>query len=126
MLEPDSSVHDQMAAEVTDDWHPEHIHSYGPEQEYISRFYADRWHQISVCFNFQLYRLSSSRAIHRLRGPSRLPKSAASICAEVHATQFTSYPKPWKFVGACPDELEQQIQTHIEEAKSGQFSGEAD
>ena len=36
-------------------FHPEHIPGAGPEQDYLSRFYAPSWTHIGVAFNYQLH-----------------------------------------------------------------------
>ena len=54
LLEPDKCVFERMWDEVTTELHPEHIAGSGPEQDYLSRFFAAApWHHISVSYNFQ-------------------------------------------------------------------------
>ena len=59
LLEPDDHVFKQMLSEVTCKNHPCHVAGSGPEQDYLSRFYAARkespWHHISVAWNYQLH-----------------------------------------------------------------------
>mmetsp|Transcript_107590 Transcript_107590/g.343321 ORF Transcript_107590/g.343321 Transcript_107590/m.343321 type:complete len:295 (-) Transcript_107590:107-991(-) len=111
LLEPDAQVHAQMEREVVDDWHPEHIHSYGPEQEYLSRFYADRWTHISVGHNFQLYRLDPSRSFWKLEGAELADFGAPGeeILPKIQAAQWSSYPKPWTFLGLEPGAVEAAV-----------------
>jgi len=56
LLRPDTSVFDQMEAEVKDWYHPEHYATYMPEQEYLSRFYGtyEQWTHIACHFNFEI------------------------------------------------------------------------
>ncbi|CAK0828720.1 unnamed protein product [Prorocentrum cordatum] len=96
LLRPDQHVHDRMEQEVADKWHPEHIYAYGPEQEYLSRFFADRWTQVSSRHNFQLFRFSASQALRKL---GEVPPAAAEVVASLAAVQFSSHPKPWAFAG---------------------------
>lgn len=57
LLKPDQNVLNRMIAEVTDDSHPEHVGTYGPEQDYMTRFYSaflPGWTHIGAEFNYQL------------------------------------------------------------------------
>lgn len=99
VLEPDSDVEARIECEVTDLWHPEHIWAAGPEQEYISRFYADRWRHIHSRFNFQLFRLDATEPLIKFfDGASKL---GDAVLDEVVAVQFSSYPKPWDFADSA-------------------------
>ena len=59
LLQPDDHVFQQMLSEVTCKYHPCHVAGSGPEQDYLSRFFAARkecpWHHISVAWNYQLH-----------------------------------------------------------------------
>ena len=59
LLQPDYHVFQQMLSEVTCKNHPCHVAGSGPEQDYLSRFFAARkecpWHHISVAWNYQLH-----------------------------------------------------------------------
>ena len=59
LLQPDCNVFQQMLSEVTCKNHPCHVAGNGPEQDYLSRFFAARnkssWHHISVAWNYQLH-----------------------------------------------------------------------
>ena len=59
LLQPDYWVFERMLSEVTCKNHPCHIAGSGPEQDYLSRFFAARrespWHHISVAWNYQLH-----------------------------------------------------------------------
>ena len=59
LLKPDDYVFQQMLSEVTCKYHPCHVAGSGPEQDYLSRFFAARkespWHHISVAWNYQLH-----------------------------------------------------------------------
>lgn len=55
---PDQKVLDQMLEHIADDYHPSHIRGNGPEQDYLSRFWADApWSQIDVTYNYQLHQM---------------------------------------------------------------------
>lgn len=57
LLAPDSDQLRQMIDEVLDSKHPSHIKGNGPEQDYLSRYWADCWTHIGVEYNFQLHQL---------------------------------------------------------------------
>jgi len=58
LLQPDLRVYKRMVAEVKDHNHPEHVSTYGPEQDYLSRFYgtflSGAWTHIHSRYNYQL------------------------------------------------------------------------
>lgn len=58
LFEPDMTVFARMKAEIEDPCHPEHTGCYGPEQEYLARFYTTfvtgHWTHIHAKFNYQL------------------------------------------------------------------------
>ena len=43
--------------QVADERHPEHIRGNGPEQDYLSRYFARDWRHIDVAYNFQLHQM---------------------------------------------------------------------
>lgn len=75
-----------------------------PEQEYLSRFYADRWTHISGTYNFQLYRLDTTRAIQKLA-----PTLEPGLVDTLHAVQYSSHPKPWDLVDMSEEEMRAKI-----------------
>jgi len=104
LLEPNAQIQNQIEVEVYDNDHPEHISCFGPEQEYLSRFYADRWTHIDGRYNFQMFRLDATRAIQKLT--NRLTPGMENT---LFAVQFSSHPKPWDLVDLCEDELKLTI-----------------
>jgi len=58
LLAPDSRVYSRMVDEIRHPNHPEHLGTYGPEQDYLSRFYCTffrgSWSHIHARFNYQL------------------------------------------------------------------------
>lgn len=113
LLRPDEAVFQQMMSEVTNDEHPEHIRGNGPEQDYLSRFYADEWRHLSVAYNFQLHHMyfSLSPTCHSTadRTPFILQPDLIKI---IH---YSSEPKPWsrcleeKFAAFTDDEWLQEV-----------------
>jgi lipopolysaccharide biosynthesis glycosyltransferase len=104
LLEPNEQIHAQIELEVRDESHPEHIYCCGPEQEYLSRFYADRWTHISGKYNFQMYRLDTTRAIQKLTD-----RLEPGLVDSISAAQFSSHPKPWDLVGLSESELKSKV-----------------
>ena len=57
LLEPNKKDFDQMILEVCSVRHPERVPGNGPEQDYLSRYYASKWHHISFLYNFQIHHI---------------------------------------------------------------------
>lgn len=57
LLEPDMAIYQRMCREIEDPWHPEHLGSYTPEQDYLGRFYGafacGKWTHLHAKFNYQ-------------------------------------------------------------------------
>lgn len=56
LLRPDRIVYERMLSEIRDNGHPEHLDCYGPEQEYLGRFYSafgPGWIHMDARFNYQ-------------------------------------------------------------------------
>eukprot|EP00928_Gymnodinium_smaydae_P024789 TRINITY_DN19954_c0_g2_i1.p1 TRINITY_DN19954_c0_g2~~TRINITY_DN19954_c0_g2_i1.p1 ORF type:complete len:937 (+),score=125.99 TRINITY_DN19954_c0_g2_i1:87-2897(+) len=58
LLQPSRNVYQRMLQEIADPHHPEHLGTFGPEQDYLARFYCafegGRWTHIHPKFNYQL------------------------------------------------------------------------
>ncbi|CAK9051475.1 unnamed protein product [Durusdinium trenchii] len=58
LWQPNQDVLDQMLAELSEPNHPEHVKGNGPEQDYLSRYWADApWTYIGAQYNFQLHQM---------------------------------------------------------------------
>lgn len=58
LLQPDMSTLNDMLAEISDPNHPSHARGNGPEQDYLSRYWADApWRYLGVEYNFQLHQM---------------------------------------------------------------------
>ncbi|CAK9005164.1 unnamed protein product [Durusdinium trenchii] len=57
LLEPNMDVYHRMLREIQDPRHPEHIKTFGPEQDYLGRFYGTfawgAWTHLHARFNYQ-------------------------------------------------------------------------
>eukprot|EP00747_Dinoflagellata_sp_TGD_P195049 gnl/TRDRNA2_/TRDRNA2_63168_c0_seq1.p1 gnl/TRDRNA2_/TRDRNA2_63168_c0~~gnl/TRDRNA2_/TRDRNA2_63168_c0_seq1.p1 ORF type:complete len:570 (-),score=99.56 gnl/TRDRNA2_/TRDRNA2_63168_c0_seq1:107-1816(-) len=93
LLRPDAERFKQCLREVADKQHPEHIAGRGPEQDYLSRFFAGEWRHLSVAYNFQLHQMyyalspayvSIADRVEFLLNPER-----------IKVIHYSSEPKPW-------------------------------
>jgi len=58
LLQPDQAVLDEMLTEIMEPNHPSHVRGNGPEQDYLSRYWADApWSYLGVEYNFQLHQM---------------------------------------------------------------------
>jgi len=57
LLKPSEADLQQTLLEATDSRHPSHIRGNGPEQDYLSRYFAGSWTHIGVEYNFQLHQM---------------------------------------------------------------------
>ena len=121
LLQPDNDVFQQMLSEVTCKFHPCHVAGSGPEQDYLSRFFAARkespWHHISVAWNYQLHqsffaieRVIAWRAFmetskERVFSPAEkewLPERLRMDLDEIQVVHFSGEMKMWhRILGKC-------------------------
>eukprot|EP00392_Amoebophrya_sp_AT5.2_P019485 g20335.t1 len=64
LLAPNQYHFEAMLSQVQDRHHPEHIPGNGPEQDYLARFFADRWTSIDPKYNWQLHQMFNELAPH--------------------------------------------------------------
>lgn len=58
LWQPNQEMLDEMLAELDEPNHPEHVRGNGPEQDYLSRTWADApWTHIGAQYNFQLHQM---------------------------------------------------------------------
>jgi len=58
LLRPCVETLQRMISEVTSKQHPEHIRGNGPEQDYLTRYFASApWHHMHVGWNYQVHHL---------------------------------------------------------------------
>mmetsp|Transcript_127813 Transcript_127813/g.409300 ORF Transcript_127813/g.409300 Transcript_127813/m.409300 type:complete len:691 (+) Transcript_127813:231-2303(+) len=58
LVAPDWQTYSRMLYEISCDQHPAHVRGNGPEQDYLSRFWADApWTHIGVEYNFQVHQM---------------------------------------------------------------------
>uniref|UniRef100_A0A7S4V1T2 Hexosyltransferase n=1 Tax=Alexandrium monilatum TaxID=311494 RepID=A0A7S4V1T2_9DINO len=93
---PDASTWEQMLAEIQEPSHPEHCKGNGPEQDFLSRYWADApWTHIGVEYNFQLHQMFF--ALH----PDRADRAERVLLTgqpeKIKIVHFSGEPtaKPW-------------------------------
>ncbi|CAE8617493.1 unnamed protein product, partial [Polarella glacialis] len=89
ILEPSARDFEIMSREIQDEWHPEHHESRMPEQDYLTRFYVDRWHALGVQYNYQVHQI----AFTDRGGLEQCPRLALDY-EEVSVVHFSACPKP--------------------------------
>lgn len=93
LLKPDADTFHLCLQEVSDDNHPSHIKGNGPEQDYLSRFYADTWSHLDVAYNFQLHQMYFVLAPRALQGGDRL--AFLHDPNRIKVVHYSGDPKPW-------------------------------
>ena len=116
LLQPCQLTFERMVREVKCPTHPEHVHGSGPEQDYLSRFFAAApWYAMNVIWNFQVHHIPFALAavletrrrelesmnenteyevdLNESWMPPRLTVDMEAICI-VH---FSGDIKPWHF-----------------------------
>lgn len=97
LWQPDYQVFQEMLEELTEANHPEHMRGNGPEQDYLSRFWADApWSHIGVDYNFQLHQMFFSIHPDRVRRTERAAHLTNSP-EKVKIVHYSGVPtaKPW-------------------------------
>ncbi|CAK9105855.1 Uncharacterized protein R707 [Durusdinium trenchii] len=95
LLAPNMADFLQMQAELREPWHPGHVRGNGPEQDYLSRFFADRpWRHISVENNFQVHHMFN--ALHPWLGDAE----RLVVCQNYQTVRIVHFSgdsgvKPW-------------------------------
>ncbi|CAE8589818.1 unnamed protein product [Polarella glacialis] len=93
---PDLEEFQAMQDELAEPGHPGHVRGNGPEQDYLSRYWADRpWRHISVENNFQLHHMFNALHPHIVDGAERV-----SVCKDHKSIRIVHYSgessvKPW-------------------------------
>lgn len=93
VLEPSEETSQQCLAEVADSSHPEHVRGNGPEQDYLSRFFASEWSQVDVAYNFQLHQMYFALSPTCMKAADRTAFFGKP--EKVKVFHYSSEPKPW-------------------------------
>eukprot|EP00927_Polykrikos_kofoidii_P071442 TRINITY_DN67704_c0_g1_i1.p1 TRINITY_DN67704_c0_g1~~TRINITY_DN67704_c0_g1_i1.p1 ORF type:complete len:1016 (+),score=179.34 TRINITY_DN67704_c0_g1_i1:75-3050(+) len=94
LLKPSLETLKQQLEEVADLNHPEHIRGNGPEQDYLSRYFAGEWSHIDVTYNFQLHQMYFALSPESALDGSDRSKllSKPELLKVIH---YSGEPKPW-------------------------------
>eukprot|EP00439_Symbiodinium_sp_Y106_P028296 s7134_g3.t1 len=142
LLRPSHDTFEQMLSEVTSEHHPAHIAGNGPEQDYLTRFFAawgpampgpsllylqQPWRHIDVSYNFQLHHIPFAleqvvRHRNRLEwlGESDCEESdwmprRLKICAEdIKLVHFSGELKYWHMMLCHEKDMEFSIERFAE------------
>lgn len=96
LWQPDKDSFEEMLSEIQEPNHPEHCKGNGPEQDFLSRYWADApWTHIGVEYNFQLHQMFF--AIHPDRADRAERATLLSAPESIKIVHFSGEPsaKPW-------------------------------
>lgn len=98
LLRPNEAELRQMTREVLDGRHPSHIRGNGPEQDYLSRYWANCWKHIGVEYNFQMhqmYHVLHERDFEDSRCRLMRQFAADPKSTDIHLIHYSGSVKPW-------------------------------
>jgi len=96
LWQPNQTMLTEMLAELTEPNHPEHVRGNGPEQDYLSRTWADApWTYIGAQYNFQLHQMFF--ALHPDRAQYAERANLLDHPEEIKIVHYSGKPtaKPW-------------------------------
>lgn len=96
LWQPDRRIFQEMLDEIQDPQHLEHCKGNGPEQDFLSRFWADApWTHIGVEYNFQLHQMFF--ALHPDRANTAERAILVQNPSDIKIVHFSGEPtaKPW-------------------------------
>eukprot|EP00747_Dinoflagellata_sp_TGD_P169705 gnl/TRDRNA2_/TRDRNA2_199394_c0_seq1.p1 gnl/TRDRNA2_/TRDRNA2_199394_c0~~gnl/TRDRNA2_/TRDRNA2_199394_c0_seq1.p1 ORF type:complete len:598 (-),score=110.48 gnl/TRDRNA2_/TRDRNA2_199394_c0_seq1:57-1595(-) len=96
LWQPDLDVLSEMLSELSEKSHPEHCAGNGPEQDYLSRFWADApWTHIGVGYNYQVHQMFL--ALHPDHSDSVERKAILRSPEQIKVVHFSGddSAKPW-------------------------------
>ena len=131
LLEPNETMFDMMRREVTTEVHPEHIAGSGPEQDYLSRFFAAApWHHISVSYNFQPHHVLYALEYYlenRSRLGEWLPPRITMPLGEIRNVHFSGNVKLWDpYVLKASEETDAAFVERLLRSNCNSYSGWVD
>eukprot|EP00392_Amoebophrya_sp_AT5.2_P005132 g5141.t1 len=119
LFSPDRRRFEDTCTVVRTARHPSHINTTAPEQDFLSRYFADApWHNISVRFNYQLHQIfHNMNPLNQAERKQYFDDAGRSRLAVIH---YSGKLKPWhhvcdseyhdwhykKFVAKCLTEFE--------------------
>eukprot|EP00930_Biecheleria_cincta_P057677 TRINITY_DN43575_c0_g1_i1.p1 TRINITY_DN43575_c0_g1~~TRINITY_DN43575_c0_g1_i1.p1 ORF type:complete len:674 (+),score=73.58 TRINITY_DN43575_c0_g1_i1:227-2248(+) len=99
LLRPSSAVLDEMLTEIAEPSHPAHIRGNGPEQDFLSRYWADApWTHIGVEYNYQLHHMYNAMHPTTVHEGGRM--DTLQFPERIKIVHFSGEPgaKPWQRV----------------------------
>lgn len=96
LLQPNANVFQDMLREISEPAHPSHVRGNGPEQDYLSRYWADApWTNIGVEYNYQLHQMFF--ALHPKWARSSDRATLLTKPGAIKVVHFSGVPdaKPW-------------------------------
>lgn len=97
LLQPDLDVFHEMLGELSDPHHPEHCVGNGPEQDYLSRFWADApWRHIGVEYNFQIHQMFLALHPDRVASAHRIRLLEEQSQIKIVHFSGDDRAKPWR------------------------------
>ncbi|CAD7954128.1 unnamed protein product [Amoebophrya sp. A120] len=112
LFQPDAKRFQDVCTVVKTTRHPEHINTTAPEQDFLSRYFADYpWHNISVRFNFQLHQIfHNMNPLNCAERKRYLDPIGRLRIAVVH---YSGTLKPWHHV-CDPEHHDSSIESFVE------------
>jgi len=110
LLRPCRRTLARMVLEVTSEFHPEHLPGHGPEQDYLTRFFASApWHALDVRWNYQIHHVPFAMELvlewrgHHLRAGGELseqdrawrPRRLRTKLEDIGIVHFSGDVKLW-------------------------------
>mmetsp|Transcript_16187 Transcript_16187/g.35044 ORF Transcript_16187/g.35044 Transcript_16187/m.35044 type:complete len:767 (+) Transcript_16187:100-2400(+) len=130
LLAPSQAIFDRMLKEVRCKSHPAHIRGNGPEQDYLSRFFAwTPWRHIDVSWNYQVHHvpfavehvLSAKQwalaqgDVELAESPQWLPQRLTIPIEDISIVHFSGDVKPWHlYLDAKEDKSQRRAVEHVE------------
>jgi len=112
VFRPNQATLDNMLQEVRDPNHPSHMQCPGPEQDYLTRYFADQWSNLAVEYNFQLHQLFFGLHPSRVNVNLRAHMSTQGIerIKVIHYSGSEDM-KPWSFAISLAKDKEKNQMT---------------
>lgn len=116
LLQPNQWVFNDMQAELSEPNHPEHCVGNGPEQDYVSRYWADSpWKHIGVEYNFQIHHMFLCLHPDKVGRSQRVALLKAADQVKVIHFSGDDKAKPWRRI------LDQRLNLWPDRSKDENF-----